>query len=594
MKKIVGYEFKHSTYVESSANSVDDAVIIKEIIHYDDQTTAPNIRVVKNYKKKFYVVREKYRTFKQKRTWVKIEDCREYESNQRCLPQAAAKALHASSTFGMKVINRNPYIYGTDITPNVLLKHKYKTKFPDLVSNFKTCHLDIETDMSTKKIQMISVSSGDKVFQAIVQTFLGTIVDPIEKIKKLQGEEIIPLLWEDELKKYAKDELKIKDPGKITDWIEDGKRNNTLPFGKEAVKLDSEIILVDSAAQAVVETFKRVHEWQPDILSIWNLPFDLGKMTDALVSEGYDPALIYCDPNIPKEFKFFRFTEGKAKIPDANGKAESKDPWDRWHSVVAPSSFFWADQMSVRRFVRKHLSKEPSYALGDILMKELGHGKLKGDSGNKLTGPNWHIHMQRNEKIFYCVYNQWDNLGAQKLDEKTTDLRFVFPTQCGYSELGSYGGQGRKLADDLYFFLLEEGYILGGVSDKMESELDKFSVSLEGWICTLSPHMTHEEMGRKIIKEAPDLFTKFVKLVLDIDVKSSYPSTGVWMNIARDTIYRVMCSIIGVKFEEQRRAGLNLSSGKVNAIDIGATICNLPRPIELMFKYEKAQKENVA
>lgn len=588
---IVGYEFKHSSYVVSAANSTDDAIIIKEQIHYSDKTTKPNIRIYRNFQKSFYVVRDKYRTFKQKRAWVDLEWCREYKSNQRMLKFAAAKALGSSSQGGMKIINRNPYIAGTDITPQVLLKHKYKLKYPDLVSYNTTCHLDIETNMldRSRDINMISVTMGNKVFQAVTEAFLGTIHDPIGKIEKKQREEILPLLLEIALKKhwvkYCKENKISEKELKYEQWY--ALNVFHLPVKIEDVALESEIIVVPTPGIAVVETFKRVHAWKPDILSIWNLPFDLGHMTRALEKEGYDPKDIYCDPDIPRDLRYFDFMEGQAKIPDANGKSESKDPWDRWHRVTAPSSFFWADQMSVRRFVRRHLSKEPSYSLGNILQKELGHGKLNGDDLSILSGADWHRDMQANHKIFYCIYNQWDNLGAGQLDAATLDLCFTFPNQCQYSELQSYGSQGKKLGDDLYFFLLEKGFMLSGVSDIMESEMDKFSVSLEGWISTLSAHLVHHEMGRKILMESGGVFTKVVKLVLDIDVKSSYPSTGVWMNIARDTIYRVMCSMVGIDFEQQRRAGLNLPSGRVNAIDIGTTICGMQRPVEWMRAYER-------
>lgn len=594
-RKIIGYEFKHSSYVVSSANDTDDAVIIKEQIHYDDNTQEPNIRIIRNYQKPFYVVKDSYRKFKQKRTWVEKDWCREYHSNQRMLKLAAAKALKMGTSGGMKLINRSPYIAGTDISPQVLLKHQYKTKHPDLVSYNTTCHLDIETNMigRGRDINMISVSMKDKIFQAVTTDYVGTMQDPIGKIRAAHATEITPLVWEHKVKPFWTKKMKERglkeDTYTFEMWLEEFKGNYPLTYLD--VQLDLEVILVDTPGAAVIETFKRVHAWKPDILSIWNLPFDLGHMVRALEKEGIDPKDVFCDPDIPDDLKYFNFREGAAKIEDANGKAESKDPWDRWHAVTAPSSFFWADQMSVRRFVRRHLSKEPSYGLGSILEKEMGHGKLKGDNLTRATGPDWHVDMQKNHKIFYCIYNQWDNIGAQYLDEKCLDLCFVFPNQCQFSELQSYGSQGRKLGDDLYFFLLEEGYILSGVSDIMESEMDKHSVTLEGWICTLSAHLIHHEMGRKILTESGGVFTKIVKLVLDIDVKSSYPSTGVWMNIARDTIYRVMCSMVGIDFEQQRRAGLNISSGRVNAIDIGTTICNMPRPVEWMTKMDRRLRE---
>lgn len=593
-RKIIGYEFKHSSYVVSQANQTDDAVIIKEQIHYDDGTKEPNIRVIRNYEKPFYVLKESRRKFKQKRAWLKKDDCREYKSNQRQLKEAAARALRMGTKGGMKVINRNPYIAGTDITPNVLLKHQYRERYPDLMSYNTTCHLDIETNMvgRNRDINMVSVSMGDNIFQAVTADYVGTMPDPVGQIRAAHNAEILPLVWEHKIKpfwgKICKERKLSPKAYTFEMYLEEFKGKYPLTYMD--VKLNLEVIIVDTPADAVCETFVRVHEWKPDVLSIWNLPFDLGHMTRALEKAGIDPKDVYCDPSIPRDLRYFNFREGAAKIEDANGQAESKDPWDRWHAVTAPSAFFWADQMSVRRFVRRHLSKEPSYGLGSILEKEMGHGKLKGDDLTRATGPDWHVEMQKNHKIFYCIYNQWDNLGAQYLDEKCLDLCFTFPAQCQYSEWQSYGSQGKKLSDDLYFFLLEEGYVLCGVSDEMETSMDLHSVSLEGWISTLPAHMVHHTMGKRILVEDSEVYTKIVKLVLDIDVKSSYPSTGKWCNLGRDTIYRVACSIHGIDFEQQRRAGLNISSGRVNAIDIGCTIFNMPKPVAMMTHFERTRK----
>lgn len=582
MSQIIGREYKNGSYVVSQLDDVNDAIIIKERVHFADGSTRPNLRVIENYERKFYVVKERERTYKQKKVWIEKDKCREYTSTQRGLKGAVAKVLRMSDRFGMKVMNRSEILFGTDLTPTVEIKHGYKTRWPDAVSDWETAHLDIERDVTygTEQIQMISISSGNKIYQVVTKDYLGTIVDPVGLINGTYQKEIPELLYKTARKKIE------------GGWKKKGKEYTEEEIDTETKKqmrnFKVEVEVVDAEWKCVTKIFERLHKWQPDILSIWNLPYDLGKMTIALQRANIDPADVYCDPRIPRKYRIFRFTEGKAKIEDANGKAESKDPCDRWHRVDAPSSFFWADQMSVRRAVRKHKPKEHSYALGNVLERVIGHGKLSKDVG--LSGIDWHKHMQKFEKIYYCVYNMWDNIGAQLHDEQELDLRSTFPLQCGYSDLQSYGSQGRKLADDLYFFLLEKGFILGGVSDKMESELDKFSITLDGWISTLSPHLINEQMGHRILEEL-DTFTKVVKFVLDIDVKSSYPSTGVWMNLSTETIVRVPYRIWGKDFEDQRRAGINLPSGKVNSINIMSTICNCPRPVEIMSSYERHLRE---
>lgn len=561
---IAGVEFKHASYVESSESRDRDLIVVKEVIHLKNGDTVSNLRRIRDFKRPFYTTLESQRKHKDKRVWEKLDNLRRYECTQSQLVGEIQRKLKARG--GLKLLNRSPYLYGSDITSTVILKQQYMTRFPDFKTIYKVAHLDIEFDVvdGTDQINMISVSCQGKVYQAVTKAYIGTAFDFLDKIRACYEKEVVPLLKEVDLK--------------------------TKQFKQKGVQHKFDLILHEAEDEfdAVTWIFDKLHnEIKPDMLSIWNLPYDTKKMVQALQRKGVDPADVFCDPSIPKEFRKFDLREGQAKIFDANGVGESKDPCDRWHKVICPSNFFWADQMSVRRAVRKHLNKEPSYALGNILFKELGFGKLKGDSGVRSTGIDWHKHMQRNEKVFYCVYNMFDNIGAQLLDEKTEDLRSTFPAQCGFSDLHSYGSQGRKLADDLYFDLLERGYVLSGVSDKMEKELDKYLVPLEGWISTLAAHLVHDEMGKAILEEHPGTFSKIVKWVLDIDVKSSYPSTGVWMNLAQETTKRAMCRIRGVSMEEQRRAGINLCAGRVNAVEITVKICGAPTQLQMLQNFCK-------
>ena len=60
----------------------------------------------------------------------------------------------------------------------------------------------------------------------------------------------------------------------------------------------------------VVACFNKAHEWKPDFVSIWNLDFDITKVTSALKNGGLDPADVFSDPSVPKEFKFFHYKQG--------------------------------------------------------------------------------------------------------------------------------------------------------------------------------------------------------------------------------------------------------------------------------------------
>lgn len=571
---ILGYEFKHASYAPKQDSYKDDLILVKEVVHMKDGRKIPNLRYIRNFQRPYYITLESQRKHKDKRVWEHKDNLRMYECTQAELVSEVQKKLKAGRG-GMKVMNRNPFLYGTDISSTVLVKHKYMHQYPDLKTEYRVAHLDIEFDVTygTDKINMISISCGTEVYQFITKHYAGTNPNFVEEVRACYEREVVP-------------KLRAID-------TQDDKVFNFFSKRKIVHDFNLHIEIVDDEFEAVQGIFDKLHNVvKPDMLSIWNLPYDTSKMVQAIKRRGFEPEDIFCDPSIPKDYRYFKLIEGAAKVLDANGVAESKDPCDRWHKVHCPSNFFWADQMSVRRAVRKHLNKESSYALGRVLEKTFGFGKLKGDSAISQTGLDWHKHMQRHSKVFYCVYNMFDNIGAQLLDEVTLDLRSTFPAQCGYSDLHSYGSQGRKLADDFYFDLFDRGYILSGVSDQMEKEMDKHLVPLDGWISTLSAHLVHPDMLNKILEDLPESLTKIIKWVLDIDVKSSYPSTGVWMNLAQETTKWAMCRIRGVSMEEQRRAGLNLVSGKVNSIDIMVNICGAPTTMQLLQRFKAANGLN--
>ena len=572
--KLIGREFKHATKVNSKFNDHDEAIFIKEIEHWDNGERTPKIRMIKNFERTFYVTRDKFRTHKEKKSWEDKDKLREYRCTEREMPLAIVKALGYGRPSSIKQLNRSPYLYGTDINSTTIIKREYDRKWGDCKSDYLTAHLDIERDVTfgTEAIQMISISCGNEVFQVITEHYIAGDTEFLDKVRACYDKEIPPIF---------EDLAAQKD--------EDGKPK----FFKGKVHEPFNIILktAKDEAEAVILAFDYLHAKKPDILSVWNLPYDLEKMCIALKRANIEPEDVFCDPKIPKEYRYFRFQEGSARILDANGEGANKEPQDRWHRVNCPSHFFWADQMCVRRAIRKHLPKEGSYGLGAVLMRVFGFGKLKGDQGKmRSTGIDWHRHMQRHEKVFYCVYNMFDNIGAQLLDEYTLDLRNTFPAQCGWSDMSNYGSQGKKLYDDQYFKLLErDNTVICGISDQMQNELDDLLVTLEGWICTLSSHLIDRGMGNKVIKEFSDILTKIIKWVLDIDVKSSYPSTGVWMNLEQQTIIRQMCKIMGITLEEQRRVGINLPAGAVNAVNIMTTICNAPSQETMLHRFAKAK-----
>ena len=83
MEKIVkGYEFRFATHIPYKVND-DDYIVVKENIHYTDNTIEPHIRIIKNFKRDFYVTKQAYRNHKDKKESEEIS--LDFKFNNICI-----------------------------------------------------------------------------------------------------------------------------------------------------------------------------------------------------------------------------------------------------------------------------------------------------------------------------------------------------------------------------------------------------------------------------------------------------------------------------------------------------------------------------
>lgn len=82
--------------------------------------------------------------------------------------------------------------------------------------------------------------------------------------------------------------------------------------------------------------------------------------------------------------------------------------------------------------------------------------------------------------------------------------------------------------------------------------------------------------GLQCIEEYPTLRTNARVQVADLDVSASYPNAGVCFNTAKRTTWRELCHIDGVSELKRRRAGINLSGGVTNAVEVAVDLFNVP------------------
>lgn len=343
---IVGIEAKHITYVPEKGGR-NDIHVVKEVVHLKDKSQIPRIKIIPNYERTFYIdpiafKEEHLRTYKEKRDYMPVKALRKFKSTQSKLPFAVAKALKDYSMGPrprLRQLSRSPYLYGTDVSSVACLKYDYRQQYPGLITRNTVAGGDIETNVyeseNDGQIICMSVTHKEHVYLAYLKHWVRDLDDPIKET------------------------------------FEELERIPELVTLKKARNLSIEIEVVDTSAEVVIQCIKRLHQWKPDFFAFWNIDFDMSRILKTLEDAGIDPADVFSDPNIPKEYKHFYYKQDQAMSVTASGVTKSKGPEDQWHWVTAPASFQCIDSMATYRVTRLAKGKESSYALDSILKKEL-------------------------------------------------------------------------------------------------------------------------------------------------------------------------------------------------------------------------------
>ena len=480
-KPIKGYECKHIHYVSAKDDSKDDLLCIKQNIHYKDGTIEPTVRFVENYKRDFWITKPGFRTYNEKLEWEEESHLQKFSCTQRNLVRSVAKALgNPGFQGGMRTLARNPFVYGTDVSTPVLAKRAYMNRFPDCTSHNSVAVLDIETDVVLGHELPISIALTfkEKCFLTYTEEFIGGIQNPEEKIRKK---------FTQHLGEYEK------------------LRNVNL-----------EIVEAKTPGEMIVETLKRAHEWMPDFIAIWNINFDLPKILNALKLEGIEPEDVFCHPSLPPKYRHFRYIEGPANKLTASGKYMTLAPADRWHVVDCPASFYFIDAMCVYKKIRTAKGNLPSYSLDYVLNKEVDLSKLRFKEADNYSGIELHKFMQTQYKIEYLIYNVFDCMSMEILDEKTKDLAVTISVLCEHSEYSKFPSQPRRTCDDLHFFCQLHGLIIGSTSDEMVVDKDDLVISPKNIIITLATHLV-DNNGLKVFEDLPDLRSYIRAHAVDLD-----------------------------------------------------------------------------
>lgn len=538
---ILGYECRHALYGEARDRK-SDIHLIKEYIHLKNGDRVINKRIVKDYEREYWITKPVFRDHEDKKEYEDDAKLQRYKTPQHRLNDSISRSLYQrpAGTTTLKQLSESQYLYGSDILTSCLIKNDYATRFPDIVPTQATLGvLDIEADVTfgTNEITLISLTFRNKAIVVVNESFIKDT--PSNRAN----------IWE-------KIELHLGDIIR--------KRECTV-----------ELEFRSTQGQCCVAVIEKAHEWSPDFIAIWNINYDIPKITKAMEAEGIDLAEVFSDPCVPKAYRQFKYIEGRAQKVTQDGKQTPKHWADIWHTVSCLAGFYFLDAGVVYKFLRSASGMEPSYALDDVLNRNIGRGKVAIPEVDHLNKLAWHQAMQARFKFDYVAYNLFDDFGVELLDEKTGDINGVFPVLCEMSDYQHFKSNPRKIVDDLHFFYRKRGKVIATTGVEVEVDDDELVIGLRGWIATLSAQLI-EENGLEVFEELPRLKSMLRIHCADLDIEGTYPHIEVGLNIARETTNRELVSIEGLSEETRRDVGINISGGPINALEIAHKVYGLP------------------
>ena len=557
-KKIVSKECRSVTHLPAIPNVREDTHIVKEILHYEDGTSAPNLNIIKNFKRPYWIVKEMHQNFKQKRESIEKTKCNMYTSTETDLAANIGMRL-GFRYIGVKDIRKirdSPYVFGIDITSSTYINSIYKKKYPDKITNYTVGVYDIEADVDTQEIYIASISTDDVMYTYINKNLLNNSIDSTSCVKELNAK------YKDRLKKMY---------------------DTYIPKTDITTNMHKEYIFVENELEVVLQSIAKAHEIGPDIISVWSINYDMPMLLSVLKKHSIDPKDVFSDPRLPPNLRYFKYKEGQLSKTTASGKVTPVNNEAQWHVTTCPASFVWIDAMSAYNFIRVGGKQVPGgYGLDNILKTELGDklGKLKFEDDpamENLKGRAWHEYMVSNKPLEYIIYNQWDNMSMTHLDIATNDLRQVLPMLSGVSLFDIFNSGPKRIVDALHFFYLDNGMVLGTKDNK---ERPGGHLGLGNWIVIL-PADRRKENGLKLFGENGPV-SNIKTYVYDSDQVSGYPSDGQAANVSRDTTKKEILGIEGFDKDDIKGKNVNLLFGKINALGYGKDMFNLPTLFEVI------------
>lgn len=315
---------------------------------------------------------------------------------------------------------------------------------------------------------------------------------------------------EDDMKKDFK---KYKEKVRFFIEYDLGSKEKVSKYKLDNVELS--VGFFDDELSLILEFFKLVHSLSPDIVTAYNISYDLPSLIERLKANGADPRDVICDQDIPPQYRFCEYILDEKNL---NNLEERGD----FANISARSTYL--DQMITYASRRKGQSAIESNKLDYVGTLECGVRKLDyheitTDIG-KLPYLNFYI---------FWLYNIIDVVVQVCIEAQTDDLKYVFnnviemntPFQKIFRQTNYLGTKAVE------FYKHHEGVIIGNNINRFGKKPDeKFSGAFVADPTKISDKNKVRINGQPIYKYNNGN---------DFDYKRLYPSLMQEFNMATNT-----------------------------------------------------------
>lgn len=469
--QVLSRECKHATYTVG-ASGQHDALVVKEWITFKDQSRYPTLRVIEDYKRPAWVTKEPYRDHPDKIQFEDLKRVDQFKCRQMDLQQEIYNRIrYGNPSWPVRRLARKPYVYGCDFGSEVYLKQSYMDKWPGAFRPNLVTVIDCETDVWDEGFKPIlwSEVNDDEIILYYSRKWAKEHPNYEDDVRA-EYANTIPQYME-----QIKKKLSNKRTGEYPSWID---KVLTMPL---------RFVPGDDDVDITQQCTTHLHLTQPDIVTGWNVFFDVSVIHDTAMRAGILPETWMCDPRVPDEYKLAFLKEGPSRKVTAAGRDMQLAPQERWHLMIHSASFRISDSMQLYWQLRKAKGKENGgYGLDAVLTRQIGVGKVKltvEDSDIPPGTLHWHMEMQKKYKVPYGVYSIMDSVGLKCQEYKNNDLSSQISALAGSLDYSQFNSQPKINAADQHFYAIKHrDKVMCTTSDEMETELDKSIIDRMGWI----------------------------------------------------------------------------------------------------------------